>query len=98
MAFARRLINQLRLLLLDEPLGALDEKLRENMQRELINLQTEAGVTFIFVTHAQNEALALSHRIAMMNQDKIEQIDEPSRIYNFPINRFIADFIGEKIC
>ncbi len=94
-AFARGLINQPRLLLLDEPLGALDEKLRENMQRELINLQAEAGVTFIYVTHAQNEALALSHRIAVMNQGRIEQIDEPSRIYNFPVNRFVADFIGK---
>lgn len=94
-AFARGLINQPRLLLLDEPLGALDEKLRENMQRELIKLQAEAGVTFIYVTHAQNEALALSHRIAVMNQGRIEQIDEPSRIYNFPANRFVADFIGK---
>ncbi len=94
-AFARGLINQPRLLLLDEPLGALDEKLRENMQRELINLQAEAGVTFIYVTHAQNEALALSHRIAVMNQGRIEQIDEPSKIYNFPVNRFVADFVGK---
>lgn len=94
-AFARGLINQPRLLLLDEPLGALDEKLRENMQRELINLQAEAGVTFIYVTHAQNEALALSHRIAIMNQGRIEQIGEPSRIYNYPVNRFVADFIGK---
>lgn len=94
-AFARGLINQPRLLLLDEPLGALDEKLRENMQRELIKLQAEAGVTFIYITHAQNEALALSHRIAVMNQGRIEQIDEPSRIYNFPANRFVADFIGK---
>lgn len=94
-AFARGLINQPRLLLLDEPLGALDEKLRESMQRELINLQAEAGVTFIYVTHAQNEALALSHRIAIMNQGNIEQIDEPTRIYNFPVNRFVADFIGK---
>ncbi len=94
-AFARGLINQPRLLLLDEPLGALDEKLRENMQRELINLQAEAGVTFIYITHAQNEALALSHRIAIMNRGKIEQVDEPARIYNFPMNRFVADFIGK---
>ncbi|MXS82418.1 ABC transporter ATP-binding protein [Nitrosomonas oligotropha] len=94
-AFARGLINQPRLLLLDEPLGALDEKLRENMQRELINLQASAGVTFIYVTHAQNEALALSHRIAVMNRGRIVQIDEPSRIYNFPVNRFVADFIGK---
>jgi spermidine/putrescine transport system ATP-binding protein len=94
-AFARGLINQPRLLLLDEPLGALDEKLRENMQRELINLQASAGVTFIYVTHAQNEALALSHRIAVMNRGRIVQIDEPTRIYNFPVNRFVADFIGK---
>ena len=76
-------------------MSALDEKLRETKQRELITLQAEAGVTFIYVTHAQNEALALSHRIAVMNQGKIEQIDEPSRIYNFPVNRFVADFIGK---
>ncbi len=94
-AFARGLINEPRLLLLDEPLGALDEKLRESMQRELINLQADAGVTFIYVTHAQNEALALSHRIAVMNRGKIEQIDVPATIYNFPVNRFVADFIGK---
>ena len=94
-AFARGLINEPRLLLLDEPLGALDEKLRENMQRELINLQADAGVTFIYVTHAQNEALALSHRIAVMNRGRIEQVDTSATIYNFPVNRFVADFIGK---
>lgn len=94
-AFARGLINRPRLLLLDEPLGALDAKLREEMQIELINLQKERGVTFVFITHAQNEALALSHRIAVMNQGKVEQLDEPSRIYGFPRNRFVADFIGK---
>jgi spermidine/putrescine transport system ATP-binding protein len=94
-AFARGLINRPRLLLLDEPLGALDAKLREEMQIELINLQREVGVTFVFITHAQDEALALSHRIAIMNQGMVEQIDEPSRIYSFPINRFVADFIGK---
>jgi spermidine/putrescine transport system ATP-binding protein len=94
-AFARGLVNRPRLLLLDEPLGALDAKLREEMQIELINLQKDVGVTFVFVTHAQNEALALSHRIAVMNQGKVEQIDEPSRIYSFPRNRFVADFIGK---
>ena len=94
-AFARGLVNRPRLLLLDEPLGALDAKLREEMQIELINLQKDVGVTFVFVTHAQNEALALSHRIAVMNQGKVEQIDEPSRIYSFPENRFVADFIGK---
>jgi spermidine/putrescine transport system ATP-binding protein len=80
--------------LLDEPLGALDLKLREEMQLELIKLQREVGVTFVFVTHAQPEALALSHRIAVMNQGRIEQLDTPSRIYSYPNNRFVADFIG----
>ena len=94
-AFARGLINRPRLLLLDEPLGALDAKLREEMQLELINLQKESGITFIFVTHSQNEALALSHRIAVMNRGCIEQTDEPSRIYGFPKNQFVADFVGK---
>lgn len=94
-AFARGLVNRPRLLLLDEPLGALDAKLREEMQIELINLQKNIGVTFVFVTHAQDEALALSHRIAVMNQGNVEQIDEPSKIYSFPRNRFVADFIGK---
>jgi spermidine/putrescine transport system ATP-binding protein len=93
-ALARGLVNRPRLLLLDEPLGALDLKLREEMQLELIKLQREVGVTFVFVTHAQPEALALSHRIAVMNQGRIEQMDTPSRIYSFPKNRFVADFIG----
>jgi spermidine/putrescine transport system ATP-binding protein len=93
-ALARGLVNRPRLLLLDEPLGALDAKLREQMQIELIRLQREVGVTFVFVTHAQAEALALSHRIAVMNQGVIEQMDEPDRIYGFPRNRFVADFIG----
>ncbi|OYY94287.1 MAG: spermidine/putrescine ABC transporter ATP-binding protein [Hydrogenophilales bacterium 28-61-23] len=93
-ALARGLVNRPRLLLLDEPLGALDLKLREEMQLELIKLQREVGVTFVFVTHAQPEALALSHRIAVMNRGRIEQLDEPSRIYSFPSNRFVADFIG----
>ena len=93
-ALARGLINRPRLLLLDESLAALDAKLREDMQVELINLQREKGITFIFVTHAQNEALALSHRIALLNQGRVEQVDEPSRLYGFPKNRFVADFIG----
>jgi energy-coupling factor transporter ATP-binding protein EcfA2 len=93
-ALARGLVNRPRLLLLDEPLGALDLKLREEMQLELIKLQREVGVTFVFVTHAQPEALALSHRIAVMNQGRIEQLDVPSKIYGFPTNRFVADFIG----
>jgi spermidine/putrescine transport system ATP-binding protein len=82
-------------LLLDEPLGALDAKLREEMQIELVDLQKEAGVTFVFVTHSQNEALALSHRIAVMNHGNLEQIDQPSRIYGFPKNKFVAGFIGK---
>jgi spermidine/putrescine transport system ATP-binding protein len=81
-------------LLLDESLAALDAKLREEVQVELINLQREVGITFIFVTHAQSEALALSHRIAVMNQGRLEQVDEPSKLYGFPRNRFVADFIG----
>ncbi len=93
-ALARGLVNRPRLLLLDEPLGALDLKLREEMQLELIKLQREVGVTFVFVTHSQPEALALSHRIAVMNQGRIEQLDEPSRLYGFPTKRFVADFIG----
>jgi len=93
-ALARSLVNRPRLLLLDEPLAALDAKLREEMQHELIELQREVGITFVFVTHAQDEALALSHRIAVMNRGRIEQFDEPSKIYGFPQNRFVADFIG----
>src|SRR5512137_182823 len=77
-ALARGLVNKPRLLLLDEPLGALDAKLRQEMQVELIQLQREIGVTFVFVTHAQAEALSLSHRIAVMNAGRIEQVDEPS--------------------
>ena len=93
-ALARGLVNRPRLLLLDEPLGALDAKLREQLQIELIRLQRDVGVTFVFVTHAQAEALALSHRIAVMNHGRIEQLDEPSRLYGFPRSRFVADFIG----
>jgi spermidine/putrescine transport system ATP-binding protein len=93
-ALARGLVNRPRVLLLDEPLGALDAKLREQLQIELIRLQKDVGVTFVFVTHAQYEALALSHRIAVMNQGKIEQLDEPDRLYGFPKSRFVADFIG----
>ena len=82
------------MLLLDEPLAALDAKLREDMQLELINLQKEVGITFVYVTHDQTEALALSHRIAVMNKGKVEQSGEPSKIYGFPTTRFVADFIG----
>lgn len=94
-AIARALVNRPRLLLLDEPLSALDAKLREQMQVELINLQREVGITFVYVTHDQGEALALSHRIAVMNQARISQIADPSTLYNLPDNRFVADFIGQ---
>ncbi len=94
MAIARALVTHPALLLLDEPLAALDAKLREEMQIELINLQKEVNISFIYVTHDQTEALALSHRIAVMNQGHVEQLDEPSRIYSAPRTRFVADFIG----
>lgn len=93
-AVARALVTHPKLLLLDEPLSALDAKLREDMQIELINLQKEVGITFVYVTHDQGEALALSHRIAVMNRGHVEQLDEPDRIYSFPKTRFVADFIG----
>jgi spermidine/putrescine transport system ATP-binding protein len=93
-AIARALVTRPTVLLLDEPLAALDAKLREELQIELINLQKEVGITFVYVTHDQTEALALSHRIAVMNAGRVEQLDEPSRIYGFPRTRFVADFIG----
>ncbi|HEX8011930.1 MAG TPA: ABC transporter ATP-binding protein [Casimicrobiaceae bacterium] len=93
-ALGRALVTHPTVLLLDEPLAALDAKLREEMQLELINLQKEVGITFVYVTHDQTEALALSHRIAVMNKGRVEQIDEPSKIYGFPRTRFVADFIG----
>lgn len=94
-ALARGLVNRPRLLLLDEPLGALDAKLREEMQVDLINLQRDVGITFVFVTHAQVEALALSHRIAVMDSGRVVQADEPAKLYSAPKNRFVADFIGQ---
>jgi spermidine/putrescine transport system ATP-binding protein len=94
-ALARGIVNRPRVLLLDEPLGALDAKLREEMQVELITLQREVGITFVFVTHAQYEALALSHRIAVMNRGRVEQLDAPAHIYGAPRNRFVASFIGK---
>ncbi len=93
-ALARGLVSKPRLLLLDEPLGALDAKLRVEMQVELIALQREVGITFVFVTHSQQEALALSHRIAVMREGRIEQCDEPDKLYTAPANRFVADFVG----
>ena len=93
-AIARALITHPTVLLLDEPLAALDAKLRVELQIELMNLQKEVGITFIYVTHDQTEALALSHRIAVMNKGHVEQLDMPSRIYSHPRTRFVADFIG----
>ncbi|HSC22107.1 MAG TPA: ABC transporter ATP-binding protein [Casimicrobiaceae bacterium] len=93
-AIARALVTHPTMLLLDEPLAALDAKLREDLSIELINLQKEVGIAFVYVTHDQSEALALSHRIAVMNRGRIEQLDEPSKIYGFPLTRFVADFIG----
>ncbi|MGV8546403.1 ABC transporter ATP-binding protein, partial [Pseudomonas aeruginosa] len=83
-AIALALVNRPHLTLLDEPLSALDAKLREEMQIELINLQKDVGITFVYVTHDQGEALALSHRIAVMNQGRVEQLDAPETIYSFP--------------
>jgi spermidine/putrescine transport system ATP-binding protein len=94
-ALARALVNQPAVLLLDEPLGALDLKLRKEMQVELSKLHQELGLTFIMVTHDQEEALSLSDRIAVMRKGKIEQIGSPSEIYERPSTPFVADFIGD---
>jgi putrescine transport system ATP-binding protein len=93
-ALARALVKEPKLLLLDEPLGALDKKLREQTQFELMNIQDKVGVTFVVVTHDQEEAMTLATRIAVMDQGKFVQIGTPTEIYEFPENRFIADFIG----
>ena len=95
-AIARALINRPRVLLLDEPLGALDLKLRKQMQFELKRLQKKLGITFVYVTHDQEEAMTMSDRIAVMKDGVIEQIDRPSVIYQRPKTRFVADFIGES--
>ena len=94
-ALARALICRPKVLLLDEPLGALDKKLREEMQLELRQIQRNVGITFIFVTHDQEEALTMSDRIAVMSHGKILQIGSPAQIYEHPTVRFVADFIGE---
>jgi putrescine transport system ATP-binding protein len=93
-ALARSLVKRPKLLLLDEPLAALDKKLREHTQFELINIQEQLGVTFIVVTHDQEEAMTLASRIAVMNRGEIVQIGTPRQIYEFPATRFVADFIG----
>ena len=94
-AIARALVNNPKVLLLDEPLGALDLKLRKQMQIELKRLQKKLGITFVYVTHDQEEALTMSDRIAVMNNGIIEQLDAPMEIYNHPKTRFVAGFIGE---
>ena len=95
-AIARALANKPHVLLLDEPLGALDLKLRKDMQRELKNIQQELGITFIYVTHDQEEALSMSDTVVVMDKGKIQQIGTPEDIYNEPVNAFVADFIGES--
>jgi putative spermidine/putrescine transport system ATP-binding protein len=94
-ALARALINEPRVLLLDEPLGALDLKLRKQMQVELKALQRQVGITFIYVTHDQDEALSMSDRLAVFNEGRIEQIGTPGEIYEYPASEFVADFVGD---
>ena len=94
-ALARALAPNPRVLLLDEPLSALDLKLRQAVRLELQQLQQNTGITFIFVTHDQEEALTMSDRIAVISQGKLQQVGNPSEIYEFPVNKFVADFIGE---
>ena len=93
-ALARSIVNRPRVLLLDEPLGALDLKLREQMQVELKTIQDEVGITFVYVTHDQDEALTMSDRIAVFNDGRIEQIGTPAEIYEAPANAFVANFVG----
>jgi spermidine/putrescine ABC transporter ATP-binding subunit len=94
-ALARALVKRPKVLLLDEPLSALDAKLREQMQLELAHLQADVGITFVIVTHDQDEALSMADRIAVMNTGRIDQIADPGTLYESPANRFIADFIGK---
>ena len=95
-AIARALVNQPKVLLLDEPLAALDLKLRKDMQNELKNIQHQTGITFIYVTHDQEEALSMSDTVVVMANGRIQQIGTPTDIYNEPVNAFVADFIGES--
>ena len=95
-AIARALVNQPKVLLLDEPLSALDLKLRKDMQNELKNIQHQTGITFIYVTHDQEEALSMSDTVVVMENGRIQQIGTPTDIYNEPVNAFVADFIGES--
>ena len=94
-ALARALVKRPRVLLLDEPLSALDAKLREAMQLELVRLQNSVGITFVIVTHDQNEALSMADRIAVMEQGKVRQVAPPLELYEYPNCRFVADFIGK---
>ncbi len=95
-AIARAIVNEPKVLLLDEPLGALDLKLRQDMQYELIRLKNELGITFVYVTHDQEEALTMSDTVVVMNQGYIQQMGTPEQIYNEPENAFVADFIGDS--
>ena len=95
-AMARAIVNEPRVLLLDEPLGALDLKLRQEMQYELVRLKKELGITFIYVTHDQEEALTMSNKVVVMNEGYIQQEGTPEQIYNEPENAFVADFIGDS--
>ena len=95
-AIARALVNEPKVLLLDEPLGALDARIRKQMQLELKKIQREVGITFIYVTHDQEEALSMSDTVVVMNNGEIQQIGKPTDIYNEPENRFVAGFIGES--
>jgi ABC-type Fe3+/spermidine/putrescine transport system ATPase subunit len=95
-ALARALVFNPAVLLMDEPLGALDKKLREHMQLEIKHLQEKLGITVIYVTHDQEEALTMSDRIAVMNEGRIEQVGNADELYEWPSNRFVADFIGES--
>lgn len=95
-AIARAIVNEPKVLLLDEPLGALDLKLRQDMQYELIRLKNELGITFLYVTHDQEEALTMSDKVIVMNGGYIQQMGTPEEIYNEPENAFVADFIGDS--
>ena len=95
-AIARAIVNEPKVLLLVEPLGALDLKLRQDMQYELIRLKNELGITFVYVTHDQEEALTMSDTVVVMNQGYIQQMGTPEDIYNEPENAFVADFIGDS--
>ena len=95
-ALARALVNGPKALLLDEPLGALDLKLREQMQEEMKTLQKQLGITFVFVTHDQGEALSMADRVAVFNEGKIVQVDSPAQVYERPQSRFVADFVGSS--